>query len=424
MITETETAVKTKNFTALPWQLPPFYNYDPVILLTGSAGGGKSHIALEKINAFCLRYPGAFCLMLRKVKVSMTSGSALFFDDMVSISQYENHLTGARHVQSKSRFEYGNGSIVAYMGLEDKKQRQRLKSIGRAGGVDLAFMEEATEFEEADYNAVIARMRGKAASWTQIILACNPDAPTHWIYTRLIQGGEAKVFYSGADDNPHNPDSYKDSLGRLTGTEGKRLRDGQWVQATGLVYEKWIDGGEGGNVTDEADYIPDGGYIYWAIDDGYTGEIDPISRTYTANSHPRVVLLCQLRANGRLCVFDEIYTTRTQPEAHIKEVIEAGYPDPDFAAVDKSAAQLIGLLNTMGIATQKGPPSVEESIKETRTWIEPDLNNFRRLWVHPRCRHFRREMLSYIYDDNGKPVKQFDHGPDALRYLIWRLRYY
>jgi hypothetical protein len=32
-------------------------------------------------------------------------------------------------------------------------------------------------------------------------------------------------------------------------------------------------------------------------------------------------------------------------------------------------------------------------------------------------------MASYAYDaGSGKPIKAYDHGPDALRGLVWRLR--
>ena len=35
-----------------------------------------------------------------------------------------------------------------------------------------------------------------------MILGCNPDSAQHWINLRLIIDGQAKVYYSGIDDNP------------------------------------------------------------------------------------------------------------------------------------------------------------------------------------------------------------------------------
>jgi len=423
------TATKpTKVFRPLPWQVAPWRDKSSVVLLTGSAGGGKSHIALEKVNGYCLKYPGAFALLARKSRVSMTSGSVLFFEDEVSIKKTESILHGAVHRPSKSRFEYANGSMVAYVGIHGKEDRERLKSIGSKGGVDIAFMEEATEFEEADYNAVLARMRGRASDWRQVILATNPDAPTHWIYTRLIAGQEASVHYSSATDNTHNPDEYLDTLDKLTGVDKLRLAKGQWVQAKGLVYEDVYSEEE--SISHQADFTEGGGPVYWGVDDGYSAGakfpstgIDPITKTYAADAHPRVILMAQMRANGQLVIFDELYRVKTLEDDQIEEALELGYPLPDFVAIDSSAAQLRGRLQGQGISVLKSTHRVEEGIKEVRRWLAPDENGFRRVLIHPRCRHLRYELLSYIYDDKGKPVKAFDHGPDPLRYLIWKLRY-
>ena len=61
----------------------------------------------------------------------------------------------------KFRFEYENGSILQFIGLSDENARENLKSIGQDGAVDIALMEEGSQFEEADLNAMIARMRGR-----------------------------------------------------------------------------------------------------------------------------------------------------------------------------------------------------------------------------------------------------------------------
>jgi len=66
---------------------------------------------------------------------------------------------------------------------------------------------------------------------------------------------------------------------------------------------------------------------------------------------------------------------------------------------------------------------VDTTIKELRAWLAKDSNQVRRVRVHPRCRHLRAEMLSYAYDpQTQRPIKRFDHGPDALRGLCWMLR--
>lgn len=411
-------------FDPLPWQAAPWRDRSPVLLLTGSAGGGKSRLAAEKLHGYCLKYPGATALLIRKARVSITN-SAEFLLRRVVIG----NDPGVAHVPSKSRFEYRNGSVLMYTGLDDEGQRQRLRSIGAAGGVDIAWMEEATEFEEDDFNAVLARLRGQAAPWRQVILTTNPDAPTHWIYRRLVVGGEARVYYSTATDNIHNPDDYVQTLASLTGVEGERLARGQWVQATGLIFDVWSDGPPDGNVTKDAMYVPDGGAVLWACDDGYsagsaekTRGIDPKTGYYVADAHPRVFLLVQQRHDGRLCVFAESYACLTLSDTHITEMLELPYPQPDFVVHGPGSAEIRGRFQAAGLYVRQSTADVEESIKGARRMLAADVNGLRHILVHPDCRHLRAEMVSYRRDANSKVVKQFDHGPDALRYFAWTKR--
>lgn len=188
----------------------------------------------------------------------------------------------------------------------------------------------------------------------------------------------------------------------------------------GLVYPTW---GEH-NVSPDADYIPNYGDVAWAVDDGYVGKIDPNTGHYTADSHPRVFLLVQLRPDGRIAVFDEHYACNKREDQQLAEVMELDYPEPDVAVVDKSAAALKRWIHdTADVTTTNGPASVDESIKELRSALAPDANGFVRVIVHPRCKHLIWEMQKYRRDDATKKViKEHDHGPDALRYLYWTQR--
>lgn len=402
-------------FSALPWQVKPWRDKAPLLLLTGAAGGGKSRLAAEKLHAYCLKYPGSTGLIVRKVKTSLAAGTILFLRRKVIGSD-----PSVRWIDNpKNRFEYRNGSVLQFIGLLDEEARENLKSIGQDGAVDIAWLEEAVQFDEEDLNAMAARMRGKSASWRQIILTCNPDAPLHWIKRRLIDGKEASVYYSNAADNFHNPADYQQWLGTLTGVDHDRLVLGKWVQASGLVYDVWADPG---NVTEEADYVQDAGSVYWAVDDGYAGSRDDKTGYFTADSHPRVFLLIQERADGQLCVFHEDYRVKSLSDQHIADILSLPYPEPEYVAIDSSAAELRGRLHTAGLYTRGKPAKVDESIKATRRMLAADANGVRRIRVHPRCKHLRMEMASYRYDSDGTPVKQYDHGCDALRYMAWTKR--
>lgn len=402
----------------LPWQDAPYKDPSRIVLLTGAAGGGKSYLAARMIHRDMLvpKPRPAMGLLLRKTRESMNNSTVLF---------YEREIVGknpdVKHNRSLHRFEYKDGSIVAYGGMKDEEQREQIRSIGLAGGVDRVWMEEATRFEEADYNEILARMRGTAFPYTQIILTTNPDAPTHWIKTRLMDGGQAHVYYSSAVDNTYNPPSYLDTLQQLTGIQRSRLVEGKWVQAEGVVFDNW----DMANITPEADYNPDLPVI-WGVDDGYAAG----QGIGTASYHPRVVLFAQETAQGGFHVFDEYYATGELSEATIAECLARPYRRPDAAYTDSSAAELRGRLWGADIMTVAATHPVHEGIKNLRRLI-CDGNGMRLFRIHPRCAQLAREMASYRYDDASrvanvgepKPLKLDDHGCDAARYLTWHNRY-
>lgn len=411
-------------FHPLPWQEAPWKDFtSPIVLYTGSSGGGKSLLSAERCHAFCLKYPGATVLVLRKTKDSLRNSTILLMERTVIGKDPR-----VQHRPTSSRFEYTNGSILAYMGMNDEDARERIRSFGQEGGIDMVWMEEATEFDEEDFNEVLARMRGKAASWRQLMLSCNPDGPAHWIRVRLILGGEATVYYSSAVDNPHNPGSYIESLNKLTGVQKQRLVLGKWVMGSGAIFDTWKDDyGRGlitGNVTEEADYEKDTGSVVWAIDDGYSGKMDKATGIYTGKSHPRAILLCQIRPTGQIAVFDESYAIETLAPEQIADVLRSclsqGWARPEWVVRDRAAASLEGALKAAGIRRVKyNTVSVDESTKEMRQWLAADQNGFRRVIVHPRCKKLRYEMAQYSMDKHGKIIKEHDNGPDALRYLVY-----
>jgi len=415
-------------FVPHPHQIEPWKDTSRVLLLTGSAGGGKSRLAAEKLHGFCLRYPGSTALLLRKSRAVIANSTLLFLK-----SEIMGDDPRVTHKVSEFRFEYSNGSVLVYGGMKDADQRERIRSIGLKGGVDIAWMEEATQFDEGDFNELIARMRGRAAPWTQIILTTNPDAPSHWINRRLILGRGASVYYSNASDNPTNPESYKEILEQLTGVEYQRLVLGKWAAGSGRVIDTWDDfyndatgDDNGGNVTNKADYIPGGGMIMWSVDDGYSGKLDEATGLFMAKSHPRAFLLCQIRANG-IAVFGESLQVKSLAPGHIEEVKEysreMGWPIPINVVRDRAAASLGGALDEAGFRSRYNHMTVEESVKELRQWVAPDSNGVRRLIVHPRCWYTRHQMQSYSMNEEGGIIKDYDDTIDAARYLVWDQEY-
>ena len=419
-LTQTRPSPSQSPYTAHGQAVELWRSRAPEIVISGPAGTGKSRACLEKLHFCALKYAGMRGLIVRKTRESLSEAALVTFEEKV-LPTWSPLKDGPRR-NFRQAYHYPNRSEVVVGGLDKPGKIMSTE-------YDMIYVQEATELEQEDWQALTTRLRNNVIPYQQLIADCNPDAPTHWLWVRA-QSDALTMLHSRHEDNPRlyrrsewtdEGRAYLATLDRLTGTEHARLRLGQWVQASGIVYDVWADPG---NVTEDAEYLPGAGDVLWSVDDGYSGELDGATYLYTANSHPRVFGLYQLRHDGTIARFAESYAVKTLSEHHIATVLVKGYPAPEYAVVDSSAAELRGRLQDQGIGTYGGTHPVEEGIKVLRRFLAPDVNGRRRFIVHPRCVHFRAEMASYRYDAaTGKPVKQFDHGPDEARMMAWKLRY-
>lgn len=397
------------------------------IILFGGAGTGKSVGNITKIHNLCRRYSNLRVLIVRKTRESLTETGMVTFEKLLPDSC---PLTKGLKRNFRQHYKYPNGSIIVLGGLDNP-----IKIM--SGDYDLIFVQEAAETEESDWEMLSTRLRNNELFYQQILGDCNPGAPDHWIKKRADKG-KLLLLETKHEDNPLFFDlefqdwtkegkEYLAALEQLSGERYWQLRHGKWSQAEGLVYEKWRDCPEdptNSNVLDDpiADYI-EGDPLLWGVDDGYSGEFDK-DGDFTPDSHPRVILFAQERSNGDLVVFDEIYKIKTLPEDQIIEALERPYSRPLLAIVDRSAATLKArLYDENYINYENSIGTIDEGVKELRSWVAPDQNGHRRLIVHSRCKYLRREMLSYVNGKDGKPLKKKDHGPDVLRYLVMHLKH-
>jgi hypothetical protein len=429
-LSPSHTIREINKFTPQGWQLDAWSSMKPVLLMSGAAGSGKSRLAHEKLHALLMRYPESSGLLLRKTRSSLTNSSIVMMNNMIIGS--DNRVS---YRVSKNRWEYDNGSILIYSGMSSEEDSEKIRSAGLKGGIDFALLEEATQFNLKDYQEIRSRMRGDAGPFRQVMLCTNPDGPAHWIYTDLImpynngQNLDLVDYYSPKpEDNPYLPDDYIETLKGLKGIEYERFYLGNWTQATGVVFPEFYDDYDMvaepmGNVTDEADYIPGGGDVFWAIDDGVTGSLDS-NGYYGKSSHPRAILWIQVRHDGSICVFNETQRVRMSPAHGISEAEfisgDSGYPQPKSVVADKAAATLRLELDNSGYFSIFNAVPFSESIKLMRTWLHDPESQTRKILVHPRCIHLRHEFRNYGYHRNGSSiVKAYDHSLDALRYFLW-----
>lgn len=382
------------------------------MLLSGSAGGGKSRIAAEKVHGFCKRYPNATAIGLRKKREFASKSIVYALKNAIGSDQ------SVRYNSSELTFHYSNGSKIFIAGLKDDDQRQALRSINGDGSADVIWGEEANALTEEDHNELLARLRGTAAPWRQLIYTTNPDHPFHWIKRRLMDGGEAATYYSSAADNPHNPEDYQETLAGLTGVLGKRLRDGLWVQAEGNVYEY-------DPAIHQVDSIPfrDSWRRFRSIDFGTT---NPFVCQWWAVDH-----------DGRMYLYREIYMTGRTVATHAKQINELSQGENiSFTVCDHDAGDRL-TLKEHGIPNITAKKAISMGIGRVEDRLKVQVDGLPRIFFAKDSLVEQDESLGLVPTStieefgayawpkgvDGKPNKEtpidlYNHGMDAMRYAV------
>jgi PBSX family phage terminase large subunit len=403
----------------------------PEVLLSGPAGTGKSRAALEKLHAMMLANPGARGLIVRKTLVSLGSTGLVTWREKVAAESI-----AAGHVrwfggsqQEAAAYRYSNGSTVVVGGL-DKPQKVMSSEY------DVIFVQEAIELTVDDWEALTTRLRNGRISFQQLLADCNPSTPTHWLKQRADRG-DTLMLHSRHEDNPvlFREDGtltevgadYIGKLDRLTGVRHARLRHGKWVAAEGLIYEAWDPAV---HLVDRFK-IPDEWSRWWSIDFGFT--------------NPTVIQCWAEDPDGRLYLYREIYRTRTLVEDHAKHILRLVAPGgrwveprPRAVICDHDAEDRATLERHLGLSTKAASKTVSDGIQAVQARLRPAGDGKPRLFVlrdslverDPELEDAKRptctaeEIVGYVWDQSpGKPpketpVKENDHGMDALRYMV------
>lgn len=413
---------------------------DPEILLSGPAGTGKSRACLEKLHTMALANPGMRGLICRKTATSLSSTALVTWRRFViheSLLNEDVSFYGGS-AQEPPQYRYKNGSVIAIGGLD------KIDKI-MSSEYDVVYVQEATELTENDWEAITTRLRNWQISFQQLIADCNPSYPTHWLKQRC-DDGKTTLFNTFHEDNPILFDSsrsitergqdYISKLERLSGVRYQRLRLGNWVAAEGVIYE---DFQEGVHVVDEIvapgealDHagVPIDWPRYWSVDFGF---VNPF------------VLQCWARdPEGRLYLYRELYRTRTTVDVHCKNILSMVRPEdkwleprPESIICDHDAEGRAVLERELEMSTEPAHKSVLEGIDAAQVRFKlaedgkPRIFLLRNAIAHrdpellesgqPTCT--LEELPGYVWSDKKKeqPIKEGDHGCDALRYVVAHL---
>lgn len=297
------------------------------------------------------------------------------------------------------------GKQIHLVGANDERAVAKIQGPTYGG----CYGDEWTLAPRSFTNMLFTRLSVEGA---QAFLTCNPEGPYHYCKKDYLDNKNIDLldWHFTLDDNIHLPESYVENLKRTyTGLFYKRFILGLWVKAEGAVYDMFD---EKAHVVKDIDYSNI--VRYWVgIDYG------------TVN--PTVFYLLGQHKDGAVYVMREY---RWDSKEKGRQKTDSQYAD-DFVGwiakakysaiyVDPSAVSFALALRNIGVKkVHKADNTVIDGIRNVSTLLSNDL-----LKIHSSCEGLIKEMSSYVWDETAaergedKPIKDSDHGPDAIRYVI------
>lgn len=214
------------------------------IVMKGSAGSGKSVDTAQNYILRLLKDPGRNLVAMRKSDI--TNRDSTFAELTGAIYRIFGDKADLYWQINKSPLQITcrhNGNKIIFRGMNDDKQREKLKSITfQRGKLTDVWLEEATEFTQADLEIIDDRLRGDLPpeQFYQIRMTFNPVSSNHWIKKVFFDFPDANTFthHSTYLDNRFIDDAYKARMERrkLIDPEGYRIYgEGEWGEIGGLI---------------------------------------------------------------------------------------------------------------------------------------------------------------------------------------------
>lgn len=380
------------------------------MVLKGSAGSGKSVDTAQHYILRLMQDPGRNLLCIRKSDV--TNRDSTFAELQAAIfrmfgDRYNEYwkINGSSMILECR----ANHNQIIFRGVNDDKQREKLKSITfRRGKLTDVWIEEATELTQTDFEIIDDRLRGELppGQFFQLRLTFNPVSATHWI---------KKVFFDRVDDDVQTHHStYLDNRfidaayhrrmerRKEVDPEGYQVYGlGNWGTTSGLIFHNW----QTKAISQEPGDYDD---VTCGLDHGF--------------NHANALLQLGWK-DGDVYILRELYGYERTTEDWIREAEKRGWDKSCRMWADSAEPDRIKTWRRAGfqcVPVRKEPHSVQAQID----WLKG-----RRIYVHPSCVNTIRELEQYRWkrDDRAnvyldEPVPIMDDAIAALRYGIedWR----
>lgn len=369
----------------------------------GGAGSGKSVFVAQKLVKKALTDRRKI-LVLRKVdKTTKNSTFQLLLDTLTDWKIIDK----CKINRTDFTITLPNGSVFLCCGLQDP---ERIKSIT---GLTDAWLEEATEFNQEDFNQIDLRIRHPEAKGQQIILSFNPVSKVNWCYKLFFKEAadaamtdfraQCKILHTNYLDNKFLPQSYIDSLLLLKATNldyYKIYALGEFGSLSKLVFNNWK--------VEEFDCTQVHGDLCVGLDFGFIADPTALVASIVDDENKKIYVFNAKSRKGLL-------------NNEIAEMIKAeGFAKSSIIA-DSAEQKSIEEIKREGISrikpATKGQGSILQGIQKLQQY---------QIIVHPSgAAALIEELKNYCWEKDkktneyiNKPIEKYNHCIDALRYSL------
>lgn len=329
-------------------------------------------------------------------------------------------------------------------GGKDERSQDLIQGITLAG----VFFDEVALMPESFVNQATGRC---SVDGSKYWFNCNPDGPYHWFKVNWIdksisylgkekvrkirEAAEKEYKDSGLkrilyvhftmDDNLSLSEAIKARYRSMySGVFFKRYIMGLWAMAEGVIYDMFDTDK---HVVDTQalaeEYQRRTGQSFWT-------DYCYVSCDY-GTQNPTAFLLWNKAADGKWYCRKEYYYSgrdkgRQKTDAEFSQELTKWLEEIKIRAVilDPAAASFKAQLEKDGYKVKRAKNDVLDGIRFVAT-----LLNQGSFLVDKSCENLIKEFASYVWDTKAaekgedKPVKEYDHAMDALRYFCFTIIY-
>lgn len=325
-------------------------------------------------------------------------------------------LLGVKYLQQHFDIKYNRADHVIVARRGGKENRFYLfggkdeSSAALIQGITLAgvLLDEAALMPRSFVEQALARC---SVAGSKLWFNCNPEGPEHWFRKEWILKPEkhnALHLHFTMDDNPALTPAIRERYKSMySGVFYERFILGRWVMSEGLIYDMFDP--------DKHTYTEGPPSLHFS-------GVRTISCDY-GTTNP-TVFLDIYEYDGTVYVdreyrWDSREEHRQKTDEEYADDMEAFlHGDQCAIIVDPSAASFIAALRRRGLYVIAADNEVLGGIRRTATLIQQG-----KLLINKACAPLIGEMGTYLWDEKScklgidKPLKEKDHGADALRYF-------